>query len=692
MKGNLFFCSGYRAIQWNPTMTHFNPMKLHDSSTKEIIKMAAVLAYFTAQSISLRSESSKLLLLTPHNDTVADLEAMLGAPETDYPPTLYDFFLTCIYRKYYLSHNLNHFPTYVRGELQPAVEQNVDPKRIHEYIEQHPEIKPALVQRCSLPEIVECCLLYTRGFATYCTISNTVKTIGIGGAASLFISIKMSDFLSSSPEADARNLVALTRSKGLSLLVLPTTTKYFDSALHSITTQCSVRHGLFTIQRFADFLVQADTMHNGVGDVFNAASWMHTHQITRFGKWDVMPFSLALAINSQVSYFHLSLRHNLPKPNTSEITASSYEWQGSFPGPPSQPAAIVFGDNCLALVVNDILYATFPYPELGSSTVLKSTIFSLAPASGAHFFRRPSHGVGHNHPLKATTDADSPIGLPFKFLMWPATSPATFTPGKSGDTTPVCPSILSQDAQTLFHQGLPFLLSRACMDDPTLPPAAWLAAYGALTTSNFQQAHLNALTASSILEEFTDEVVTPILNNEDPDSIRLYVESILNSTHVPWTTILPHRQPPPNDSPPEDDLVVVLARRKYSALKHWVDDLPQKFHHLLHILANATDLARSPHGWVFLRSLKRYSGRAVPGNWDAHTDTILHTNTFSLSSSGQPLPLDRNLLCAMVAFDDNRRRYRFTLGDGNHQVMAVANRDFSPNDLCRDGWHAQIVS
>ena len=482
-------------------MTPTNQMKLDDSSTKEIIKMAAVLAYYTSQSISLRSESSKLLLLTPHNDTVADLEAMLGAPENDYPPTLYDFFLTCIYRKHYLSHNLHLFPKTIRGEQQPAVEQNVTPKRLHEYIQQHPDIQTALVQRCSLSEIVDCCLLYTRGFATYCTISNTVKAIGIGGAASLFISIKISDFLSSSPEADARNLVALTRSKGLSLLVLPATTKYFNSALHSITTQCSVRHGLFNlgaedldIQRFADFLTQPDTTYNGVGDLFNAASWTHTHQITRFGKWDVLPFSLTLTINSQISYFNLTLRHNLPKPNTSEITAASYEWQGIFPGPPPQAAAIVFGDNCLALVVNDILYATFPYPARGSSTVLKSNIFSLAPASGAHFFRRASHGQGHKHPLKATTDANSPIGLPSQFLMWPPTSPATFTPGKAGDTTPVCPSILSHDAQFLFHQGLQYLLSRGCIDDEDLPPAAWLAAYGALTTSNFQQAHLTALT------------------------------------------------------------------------------------------------------------------------------------------------------------------------------------------------------
>ena len=151
------------------------------------------------------------------------------------------------------------------------------------------------------------------------------------------------------PSSFLSRCLTFSRSKGLSLLVLPTTTKYFDSALHSITTQCSVRHGLFNlgaedldIQRFADFLVQPDTIHNGVGDLFNAASWKHTHQITRFGKWDVMPFSLALTINSQISFFNLSLRHNLPKPNT-------------------------FGDNCLALVVNDILYATFPYPTLSSS-------------------------------------------------------------------------------------------------------------------------------------------------------------------------------------------------------------------------------------------------------------------------------------------------------------------------------------
>ena len=107
--------------------------------------------------------------------------------------------------------------------------------------------------------------------------------------------------------------------------------------------------------------------------------------------------------------------------STTDKQSASYEWQGIFPGPPPQAAAIVFGDNCLALVVNDILYATFLHPERGSNNVLKSNIFSLAPASDAHFFRRASHGQGHKHSLKATTDADSPIGLPSQLLMWPAT-------------------------------------------------------------------------------------------------------------------------------------------------------------------------------------------------------------------------------------------------------------------------------
>ena len=160
------------------------------------------------------------------------------------------------------------------------------------------------------------------------------------------------------------------------------------------------------------------------------------------------------------------------------------------------------------------------------------------------------------------------------------------------------------------------------------------------------------------------------------------------ASKVPGACPSEAQAPPPDDAPPEDETVEVRPRRHYSALRHWVDDIHNKLmmsslrnvlllrrggrdgplapislcghppplsadsahgswllshypryvssRNLLHILANATDLARSPNGWVFLHSLKRYSGRAVSGNVDAHSDTTLHENTFFLTNSGQP--------------------------------------------------------
>ena len=75
----------------------------------------------------------------------------------------------------------------------------------------------------------------------------------------------MSSFLAASPAADARNLVALTRSKGLSVLLLPTTQKFLDCSPHSILTQCAWRHGIFHVgtadldnQALADYISQPD--------------------------------------------------------------------------------------------------------------------------------------------------------------------------------------------------------------------------------------------------------------------------------------------------------------------------------------------------------------------------------------------------------------------------------------------------
>ncbi len=70
---------------------------------------AAVVSFYTARSVRIDNESSKLLLLTPHNDSVSDLQDTLGLPTQNYPPTLYDFYLACVYKKYLLKDNLACF-------------------------------------------------------------------------------------------------------------------------------------------------------------------------------------------------------------------------------------------------------------------------------------------------------------------------------------------------------------------------------------------------------------------------------------------------------------------------------------------------------------------------------------------------------------------------------------------------------
>ena len=140
-------------------------------------------------------------------------------------------------------------------------------------------------------------LTYPRGFVTYCTISNTVKAIGIGGSASLFLSAKFT-----SEEADARNLVVL----------LPPATQFVASPLHSLLTQCAFRHGIFNvgaedldIEALATFISQPDTTQEAnLQFIPQHHGYTHTHQISTSAPWDPLPLCLALTFNSQISYFY----------------------------------------------------------------------------------------------------------------------------------------------------------------------------------------------------------------------------------------------------------------------------------------------------------------------------------------------------------------------------------------------------
>ena len=245
---------------------------------------------------------------------------------------------------------------------------------------------------------------------TYCTISNTVKAIGIGGSASLFVSAKFTSFIAASEEADARNLVALTRSKGLSVILLPPATQFVASPLHSLLTQCAYRHGIFNIgaedldiEALAGFLSQPDTTQAGAPALYTSASWLHTHQISTFGTWDPLPLCLALTYNAQISYFYLSLNQHLPPSNNHTITAAHFEWSSKLFGSPPIPATISFGRKCLLLVTEHSRIVEFRYPN-AADTLIEARGFGLRPVSGSHFFApRPQTSNPRVYPKSSTS-------------------------------------------------------------------------------------------------------------------------------------------------------------------------------------------------------------------------------------------------------------------------------------------------
>ena len=153
MRNTPHHCSGYRAIQWHPSLLN-KSNNMERPSILNVLCVAAVISYFTARSIHLRHESSKLLLLAPHNDTIDDLEGLMGAAAPDFPPTLYDFYLACIYRQDFLADNLDKFQfTNHQGTLITPVAQAVSTLAIHKLISADPTLQSTLESRASLPAI-----------------------------------------------------------------------------------------------------------------------------------------------------------------------------------------------------------------------------------------------------------------------------------------------------------------------------------------------------------------------------------------------------------------------------------------------------------------------------------------------------------------------------------------------------------
>ena len=135
-------------------------------------------------------------------------------------------------------------------------------------------------------------------------------------------------------------------------------------------------------------------------------------------------------------------------------------------------------------------------------------------------------------------------------------------------------------------------------------------------------------------------------------------------------------------TPPDDDLVRVLPREDFPSSGGWIDNIAQKIDHLVSLLTQAD-------GWIHISALKRYSGPAVPGNQDPHTNTIIHNRTFAICRSGSSIPLDGAALYNMVAFDNRRRKFRLTLGEmqgSPNNQLAIALSSTLP----RKSWIARF--
>ena len=363
---------------------------------------------------------------------------MLGASATDLPPTLYDFYLVALYRLHYLSSRLKEFPKRNHNN------QWVDPKpdsitnlAIHAHIKDDTALIQELEDRATLPAIIELVENCPRFFTSYCTLSNTVKAIGIGGTASLFLSIKMSGFLADSREAEARNLVAPTRSKGLCVVLLPFTDRFPSSALHSLRTMCGYRQGIFTVgaarldhQALDDFISQPDTV-SSLDDLhytFDAASWKVAHQLTFFGSWRLLPLVMGLSYGSTTYLFHLTTRDQIPSGNEWKMEAENFEWHGSLPGHPR--VTLCFALDSLTLSAPNVNIAHFPYPAPNS----RSRVDSLEPAGwtmfsapGSYYFAAASMSQGHVHPEKALVVDPDDYPLPPHVIRWPSKSPGRAT-------------------------------------------------------------------------------------------------------------------------------------------------------------------------------------------------------------------------------------------------------------------------
>ena len=159
-----YHCSGHRLLHWSPRLAA-GSNKLPPEDVCNVIRVAAALSYYVARQVRRHQESSKLLILTPHNDTVDDLIDALGLPPDNLPPSLYEFYLVMIYRQQVLPNTLQEFTrTDHRGKTYTPLLENVTLREIHARICNNPTLHQNLERRATIDTIVPDCPRIPQGF------------------------------------------------------------------------------------------------------------------------------------------------------------------------------------------------------------------------------------------------------------------------------------------------------------------------------------------------------------------------------------------------------------------------------------------------------------------------------------------------------------------------------------------------
>ena len=652
-----YYCSGYRLLHWSPRLSQ-GSNRLPPDDVVTILKVAATLSFYVARQVRRNQESSKLLILTPHNDTVEDILDAVGLPSDNLPPSLYEFYLVMIYKQQLLPTTISEFTRtdHAGKQFTPHLE-NVTLQEIHAKISNDPTLHQDLERRATIETIVQIALDFPKGFSSYCTISNTVKAIGIGGVASVFVSCKISDFLTKTKEAQARNLVALTRSKGLCVLLLPSTDKFITSSLHFLRTLCAFRHGMFSIgaspidiPKLGTFITQSDVTHEDSPSIYTAETWQIAHQIAWYGTWHCLPLAIAVSYGKHTFYFTLSLRTGVvPSSNVHQLEASAFEWKGSLPNHPS--ATISFAQKGLVVLQAQYPMVLFPFPAGRGSTAISSTNptgYSLRPVSGTYFFANASFNTGHTHPLSTGLHDPDDIGLPPQMIRWPQESPVVLPVALATreQRNPV-PPWLPAKSKTLYQQGLDVLTTADILHNSN--PAHWLPAYCAHALSNFAEEHLSVLANPDTLASLPTEVVDSLLRS-DTSKAQEYLQGLLSAADVGYKTVLRRRPVPLIDGPPDDDYILCFNIGSLKSTRLYIDAVYRKIAELTNLLAGS-DISKSPDGWFRLQTLQSYDGRNVPGNLNPTTQNVIATNKFSVLSYGNLRSMSKDVLETLLIID-----------------------------------------